>query len=169
MTEDTRHLPFAFRNIDSLYFDRLMARTRRHEGLRLVVYDDATGQPITKGDTLKGYPTIGYGRNLASRGISLATAALWLQEDLKEAWADVERAFPWTASDAINDARHSVLVEMCYNLGLTKLKGFKKMLAALERHDFQTAADEMLDSKWARQVGGRAKTLAAVMRTGRWE
>jgi lysozyme len=52
---------------------------------------------------------------------------------------------------------------MIFNIGYTRVLGFKKMLAAIKRDDYQTAAKEMLDSNWARQVGNRATKLAALM------
>ena len=68
----------------------------------------------------------------------------------------------------MDDARLGVLIEMCYNLGLSGLAGFKKMLAAVEAGDYKKAAKEMLDSKWAFQVKGRAVELAKIMETGEW-
>jgi lysozyme len=59
-----------------------------------------------------------------------------------------------------------VLVELVFNLGMPRLLGFKKMWAALDRKDYAAAADEMMDSKWAQQVKGRAKTLSDKMRQG---
>lgn len=58
---------------------------------------------------------------------------------------------------------------MHFNIGLARLKGFAKALAAIERGDYKTAAAEMLDSKWARQVGKRASELAKQMETGQWQ
>ena len=57
---------------------------------------------------------------------------------------------------------------MCFNMGLSRLMTFKKMLLALEKGLYQIAADEMLDSKWAKQVSRRAEFLAQIMRTGIW-
>jgi lysozyme len=55
---------------------------------------------------------------------------------------------------------------MCFNLGIARLRGFKKMLAAMQAGDVETAAKEMLDSTWAKQVGARAHRLAAQWRAG---
>ena len=57
-----------------------------------------------------------------------------------------------------------VIVEMVFNPGRARLLGFVKMLTALERGDYSTAADEMLDSRWHRQVGKRAEEMAERMR-----
>jgi len=55
---------------------------------------------------------------------------------------------------------------MAYNLGIAGLNKFRKMWAAIDVADYATAAEEMLDSKWAKQVGVRAIRLSRRMRTG---
>jgi lysozyme len=66
----------------------------------------------------------------------------------------------------LNKIRREVLIEMVYNLGFSGVMKFKKMWAAIEVNDFEEAGIQMLDSKWHRQVGQRAKTLAALMGDG---
>jgi lysozyme len=68
--------------------------------------------------------------------------------------------------DALSDNRKIALSNMAYNLGLPRMKGFQKMLAAISRGDFKAASTEMLDSKWAQQVGDRAKRLAVMVDNG---
>ena len=58
---------------------------------------------------------------------------------------------------------------MAFNLGLSGLMSFKKMIAAIEVGDFETASYEMLNSKWANQVTNRAHELAEQMLTGEWQ
>ena len=70
--------------------------------------------------------------------------------------------------DLLNPARRAVLVNMAFNLGRARLRSFRHMLRAVRRREYSRAAHEMLDSKWARQVGNRATELAEQMRTGRW-
>ena len=55
---------------------------------------------------------------------------------------------------------------MAFNLGVPRLCKFKNMWAAIHEKDFDTAAEEMLDSRWAEQVKGRATELAEMMKTG---
>jgi len=137
---------------------------RKHEGLRLTVYDDATGKEIGPGYTLEGHPTIGYGRCLDRRGIDLAEANEMLRTDLDAAsWLAMDVTNAW---NDLNAARRAVLIDMAHNLGGQGLLGFSKFRQALDRKAYDTAAAEMLDSKWARQVGARAVTLAEIMRTG---
>ena len=57
-----------------------------------------------------------------------------------------------------------VIIEMCFQLGYPRLCGFKKFKAALEDKDYITAADEMLDSRWANQTPKRANSLADIVR-----
>lgn len=132
----------------------LRASVMRHEGLRLAPYHDTVGKI-----------TIGYGRNLADVGISRAEAVTLLDHDLEAAEIDVRKALPWF--DELDGVRQAVVIEMRFNLGLTRLLGFHNTLRAIQDGKFDKAADGMLHSKWAQQVGERAKTLARQMRTGR--
>ena len=65
-----------------------------------------------------------------------------------------------------NPVRQTVLACMVFNMGLTRVLGFKQMLDAVRRNDWPRAADEMLSSQWAGQVGARANRLANMMRYG---
>ncbi|MCI7536560.1 MAG: glycoside hydrolase family protein [Elusimicrobiaceae bacterium] len=130
------------------------AKICRYEGFSKLPYKCPTG-----------HLTIGYGHNL-EHGISKEAAEFILQEDLARAERAVKNSFPWWWK--LDDARQFVLVDMAFNMGLAGLKGFKKMLAAVEQGDYQTAAKEMLDSKWAAQVGRRAVELSKIMEKGEW-
>jgi len=108
--------------------------------------------------------TIGVGRNLDDVGITEDEALYLLKNDIDRCVADVGRNVPeWKKH---NECRQNVLIELCFNIGINRLLGFKKMLAALQKNDYATAAAEMLDSKWAKQVGQRSATMANMMRTG---
>ena len=80
-----------------------------------------------------------------------------LNKDIDIICADLDRALPWWRE--LDGVRQRVLVNMGFNLGLTRLLKFKKFLAALEKKDYETAAIEMMDSRWAVQVKGRANRL----------
>lgn len=127
----------------------------------MVVYDDATGVPLRPGDTLQGHPTIGWGRALDVKGLSQYEADELLRRDLLEA-ARIAEDF---ARYAIGTVRRAVLIDMAHNLGRHGLFGFKQLRLALDARDFAHAADEMLNSRWATQVGARARHLAELMRT----
>lgn len=129
----------------------MIDRIKKHEGLRLKPYRCTAGKL-----------TIGYGRNLEDNGITEEEAHFLLMNDLEKSWDECCKAFSWISK--MDKIRQGVIVELCFNMGLGRLKGFKKMLAACERGDYETASVEMLDSLWARQVGQRAKTLADIMK-----
>lgn len=132
---------------------KLRAQLVQHEGLRLKPYTDTVGKL-----------TIGVGRNLTDNGISEDEADLLLDNDLSEAWHICQRHIP--GFNTLAEPRQHALVDMAFNLGETRFVKFPKMLAAIEVHDFKRAAAEMLNSKWANQVGQRARTLAGMMATG---
>lgn len=122
-----------------------------HEGLRLKPYYDTV-------DKL----TIGIGRNLEDTGISKAEASFMLQNDLIRIIAELDEQLPWWRE--LSENRRRILVDMAFNLGTFGLSQFRDMLAATKTGDFDTASKEMLDSKWAKQVGNRAKRLAEAMK-----
>lgn len=127
----------------------------RDEGRRLFPYHDSVGKL-----------TIGVGRNLDDVGLSGEEVDLLLDHDIARAATAVRLRFPW--ADGLDTVRFSVLVAMAFNLGIEGLSGFRLALAAMERGEWAAAAAEMLDSKWARQVGGRAERLAEQLVTGEW-
>jgi|TARA_Y100000114_G_C11752498_1_gene325111 lysozyme len=130
----------------------LLQQLQRHEGLRLKPYRDAVGKL-----------TIGYGRNLDDRGISEDEAGFMLDNDIDQVVAELERLPLYLGLDSV---RQTVLANMAFNMGVPTLLEFRRMLGALAEKDWDRAADEMLDSKWARQVGSRAVELSELMRRG---
>lgn len=111
-----------------------------------------------------GALTIGYGRNLDAKGITPAEADILLRNDVVDAQADLERVFP--VASTLSDNRYRALVNMMFNLGAGRFMGFRKMRQAIERDDFEAAADEILDSRAARQCPARYERLANLMRRG---
>jgi len=125
----------------------------RDEGLRLKPY------LCTAGKT-----TIGIGRNLDDVGITEAEALHLLENDIERAVAVCRRLFPtW---DALSDARQEALANMAFNLGEAGLGKFKQMRAAIEADDWHTASQAVLSSRYAYQVGDRAKRIAAALLNG---
>ncbi len=122
----------------------------RDEGLRLKPYTDTVGKL-----------TIGVGRNLDDVGISDAEARHLLRNDIMAAVRDLDRNIPWWRD--LSEGRQRALLNMCFNMGWPTLSAFRKMLAALRTGDYDTAAAEALDSRWARQVGQRADRIAAAL------
>jgi lysozyme len=110
-----------------------------------------------------GHLTIGWGRNLEN-GIRLDEAELMFKNDLKQTIQELD-AQHWFVN--LPDNVQAALINMNFNLGITKLNGFKKMIAALQTKDYTTAALEALDSRWAKQVGQRATDISVMIREGK--
>ena len=122
----------------------------RDEGYRLLPYEDS-----------EGILTIGIGRNL-EKGLSKDEVDVLYHNDIVSVEKDLDRSLPWWRM--LDEPRQRVLANMCFNLGIGRLLGFRKTLKAIESGDYLLAAIEMLDSKWARQVGNRATRLARIMK-----
>jgi lysozyme len=123
---------------------------KNDEGYSSKLYKDTAGKL-----------TIGYGRNIEDEGIRPNEGELMFQNDLKEAINDIDD-FLWYIYSP--DPVKKALINMSYNLGLKRLLTFKKMLQAIIDKNYTKAAIEALDSKWAKQVGGRAKDIAVMIR-----
>lgn len=129
----------------------LKERIKRHEGLRLKPYTCSAGKL-----------TIGYGRNLEV-GITGEEADFLFENDLLRARALAEQ-FP--AYERMDDIRRGVLIEMVFQMGFGGVSKFKRFLSAAQNEDWPRAADEMLDSEWAKQTPERARELARLMLRG---
>lgn len=121
-------------------FATLVTDTGLAEGCKLVAYQDTVG-----------VWTVGFGTNLQELAIDQCTANKWLRDKLTACDVEAARAFPWYAGATA--ARQRAVSELLYNLGLPRLQGFVKFLAAMSRGDFVSASAELLNSKWASQVG----------------
>ena len=110
-----------------------------------------------------GVWTIGYGWNLQSTPITPEAAEFILKEHVLDAVANAER-YEWFHELSHN--RKRVVVNMIFNLGRTGFARFTKTIAYLSGRDYEAAAAEMLDSRWAEQVGTRANFLSGLMLMG---
>ena len=154
--------------------DYLIEKLIAAEGLKLQVYKDTLG-----------IDTIGIGRNLEDRGITKqeldeldipsidhvyeygiteADAVYLATNDVQIVEEELVRAHPCV--DRLDSVRQLIVIDMAFNLGVPRLCKFKKMWAAIHEEQYDVAAKEMLDSKWARQVKGRATKLANAMHNG---
>jgi len=143
---------------------RLEQSLTEDEGVRLFVYDDATGLPIRPGTVVKGHPTIGIGRALDVEGLAPAEVQGLLADDVAPLADRLTAAFPWFA--ALDDVRQRVLAEMAFNLGLDGLSGFRLMLQAIQARNWPAAVQQMRESAWSHQVGARSLKLERMMLTG---
>ena len=134
----------------------ILAKLRRslvaHEDCRKYPYVDSVGKI-----------TIGIGYNLTDRGIDDEWINARYLKDVNYFYDQLSSQFGWY-QDLTHD-RQIVLIDMAF-MGWKKFLTFNKMLHALLHHDYKQAAYEMLNSKWAEQVNGRATTLAQAMLTG---
>lgn len=130
----------------------LIADLKLDEGLRLKPYRDTVGKL-----------TIGIGRNLDDVGISEAEAEYLCNNDVDRTIEEMNRLMPWWQT--LDEPRQRVLLNMGFNLGVPGLLKFKNTLAAVRASRYNDAAKGMLASKWARQVGDRAKRLAELMKS----
>jgi lysozyme len=131
----------------------LRDRLRLHEGEKLLGYKDSRGRW-----------TIGVGHCIETKPIRQAASDLILDHDIED--AEMEARQVVDNFDALSQNRQDVLTEMCFNLGGHGVSLFKRFVAGVNAGDFNHAADEMLDSDWAQQVGHRANELADLMRRG---
>jgi lysozyme len=140
--------------------EQILADLRRHEGCRLSVYKDTVG-----------VWTIGYGHTKGvtkdTKPITQEQADEWLREEMIESIKALKEAYPWVVN--LDKVRQTVLVNMCFNLGINRLSKFKNTLRFVEVGDYKNAALNMEKSLWAAQVGQRATELMKRMATGKIE
>jgi len=115
-----------------------------------------------------GHWTIGIGRNIDPNGgigLSDEEVDMLLEGDILRVIKELSAEYPWF--DSLDDVRKNALIDIGFNLGATRLRLFKKALAAMEVADYSLAADEFMDSRWAKQVGSRAIELTEMIRNGK--
>ena len=136
----------------------LTKQLRRDEGEVLHMYADSLG-----------FATIGVGRLIDDRkggGISQDESAFLLKNDIDRVINSLVVRIPWFT--LLDDARKGVLCNMAFQMGVDGLMAFKKTLDYVQAGDYDGAAHEMMQSRWAHQTRDRALRLAAQMHDGRW-
>jgi lysozyme len=124
----------------------------QHESYRQYPYCDITG-----------HITIGIGRNLSDRGISQTEAFTLLDDDIIYFSGKLSQLLSYF--NQLDDNTKIALLDMCFSLGVTGFLNFHRMHAAMEKDDRITASNEILNSKWANQVGQRALTISNIVKT----
>ena len=137
---------------------QLIDMIKRHEGVKSKVYK-----------CTQGYETIGVGRNISESGLGLSDDEIdyLLHNVLERCNEELSQAYDWYSE--LSKPRRDAMVDICFNLGITRLRGFVKALEAMSRQQFDIAADEFMDSKWATQVGYRAEEVTEMIRTGAYK
>ena len=135
--------------------NKLIEQLKIHEGMKLKPYL-CTSKKLT----------IGIGRNLDDVGISKEEAEMLLKNDIYEATNQLLNAFPFMAT--FSDVRISAMINFTFNVGIGTVRKFSNTIEYLKNEDWDAAADEMMDSKWAEQVGDRAIQITEQIRTGKW-
>jgi len=134
---------------------KLIEQLKRHEGVRTHAYKCSAD-----------YITVGVGRNIdedGGLGLSDDEIDYLLANDIKRCKQELV-ALSWFVD--LNEVRQDALINLCFNLGLTRLLGFRNAMAAMAEGDYEKAADEFLDSRWATQVGQRAIEVTNMIRSG---
>lgn len=134
---------------------RLAAQLQQDEGRKAHMYLDNATPPRW---------TIGVGFNLSDRALPEPIIDALLDWCIDNVQHELDSALPWWRT--MNDARQNALANMAFQLGLDKLLKFKKTLELLKGGRWDAAANEALDSDWARQVPNRAKRVTDMIRKG---
>jgi len=135
---------------------KLIETLRRHEGVKNTLYKCTSDKW-----------TIGVGRNLEDVGLSEEEIDILLLNDIKRTKELMDDYIPWY--NDLDEVRQEALINFVFNVGIGTAMKFKKAMAALEAHDYDTAAIEMLDSNWAKQVGSRAEEVTQMIKTGEYQ
>ena len=136
--------------------DKLLEMLKRHEGVEHHIYRCSAG-----------FWTLGAGRNVDPQGglgLSDDEVDYLLQNDIERVIKELSAEYRWFNS--LDDVRKDAMIDISFNLGATRLRGFKRALAAMEVADYKMAAKEFLDSKWSRDVKGRATELCYMIEMG---
>ena len=137
----------------------LKEEIKRHEGEVLEIYEDSLG-----------YKTLGVGHLCKPEDpeynwevgtpVSQEVVDLYSEDDFNKHVAEAIHVFGTEEAFAnLPENIQHVLVNMCFNLGGTRLSKFRNMLAACREHDWKRMAAEMEDSRWFKQVGRRSREL----------
>jgi lysozyme len=140
------------------YYLRLVPMLKQYEGTGPIKNDRLMPYVDTVGKT-----TVGYGRNLTDRGVSTLEADTMLYNDIKVVEYELNKHLPWWNTKPENV--QLVLLNMCFNLGISRLLLFDDTLRLIHDDKFAEAAEHIAASLWHKQVGKRAIELEALLRT----
>jgi lysozyme len=138
---------------------RIRELLKRHEGVKTHAYKDHLG-----------YVTVGVGRCLeegVGLGLSDDEIDYLLQNDIDRCWKELSTEYEWF--DDLDSVRQEALVNLSFNIGQTRLRGFVKALGHMAEGRYVEAGDEFYDSKWATQVGDRALEVCQMIKSGEYQ
>ena len=135
--------------------DNIIDQLALHEGVKRFPYKCTSGKL-----------TIGVGRNIEDMGISDDEIYYMLKNDIRRVDNELNNAFRFYKN--LDPVRKDAMINMAFNLGLTRLRGFRLALKLMETHDYEEASMEFLDSLWASQVGQRALDVAHMIKYGEY-
>jgi lysozyme len=138
--------------------NRLVQMLKRHEGVRDKVYMCSAG-----------YETIGVGRNISDSGLGLADDEIdyLLSNDIRRCKEELIGEYDWFKD--LDSVRQDAMLDMSFNMGQTRLRGFVKALGYMDIGDYDKAGDEFYDSRWATQVGDRALEICQMIKSGEYQ
>jgi len=154
------HFSFVEIIMEENSMDKLIDTLKRHEGVKHFAYRDSLG-----------ILTIGCGRNISNSpinkgiGVSDDEIDFMLQNDIERTIKELSREYPWFNDMEEGSARKDAIINMHFNLGRARFAGFKKAIGHMEMGDHDQAALEFLDSRWAKQVKGRAIEVTDMIKT----
>ena len=122
-----------------------------HEGVRHKVYTCPAGKL-----------TIGVGRNIEDLGLSDDEIYYLLKNDIRRCDEELTNAFRFYKD--LDSVRKDAMINMAFNIGISRLRGFKMALKLMETKEYSEASMEFLDSLWASQVGQRALDIAHMIK-----
>ena len=158
-------------DVEMLDMAEMITRLKMHEGCSLKPYKCPAGKL-----------TIGIGRNVEGNpftteeliavgdwkhGITRETAHMLCRNDINRCIRECKKNIPFF--NKLDKERKYALIDLCFNMGIRTLLTFKKTLANIGYGNYKTAAEQLLQSKYAKQVGKRAVRIAKLIETGRWE
>ena len=149
----------------------MITRLKLHEGCSLMPYKcPANKLTIGIGHNLEDNPLTKEEQEVLGdwrKGITRENAHYLCRNDINKCIEDLRRNISFF--DNLDKERKYALIDLCFNLGIRTLLTFKKTLASIACGNYRTAAEQLLQSKYASQVGKRAKRIAILIETGRWE
>lgn len=139
----------------------------RHEGRKNRIYKCTAGRD-----------TIGVGHNIDAKGLPPDIESFLedngyitdemidrlLDDDIEDAISDCKRLYP--NLEDFGDVRMSALIDFVFNVGYGTARKFVNTNKAINDEDWERAGDMLEQSKWYRQVKGRAKTIVKMLRDG---